>query len=214
MVDVRELFLETGAVAVDVVGDPAVAEAWSMPSALPGMTVGALAAHLARALSTVRRYLDLEPPSGGGPPLDAAGYLVAVLPDTDREAPVNRAVLGRAIEGADVGAPAVRAGAADDLAWLRRSLGPLDHGRVLSVLGGTPVRLEEYLATRIVEFVVHLDDLEHSVPALGPAAVPDEAGALAVGVLAEAARRRTSTAAMVALLARRERVGDEPPRAF
>jgi hypothetical protein len=212
--DVRDLYLASGGIVVDTVQDAAVAAAWPAQSALPGMTVGALVAHTARALSTVRGYLDGDAPPADGPVLDAAGYVVAVLPDTDRDAPVNRSVLGRAVSGAASGHGAVTAQAVDDLASLRRTLPQLPADLRLSVLDGTPVTLDEYLATRIVELVVHLDDIDHSVPRLDPEPLPDEACAVAVGVLAEVARRRTSTAAMVALLARRERVGSELPHAL
>jgi len=39
-------FLEAAAVAVDLLGTPQVAARWADPSALPHMTVGALAQHL------------------------------------------------------------------------------------------------------------------------------------------------------------------------
>ena len=66
-----------------------VAERWHEPSALDGHTVGSLAAHLARSVFTVQRYLAAPP--GSGETTTAAGYLVAVLGVADPVAvPVPR----------------------------------------------------------------------------------------------------------------------------
>lgn len=214
MAAVRDLFVETAAAALEAIGDRAVATAWGEPSALPGLTVGALAAHEARALSTVRRYLDGD--DGSEPPtlLDAAGYVLSVLPDTSRDSDVNVGVAARATAAAQDGSTAVVTAAAGDLAWLRQTLPDLPATRTVRVKDGVGMLLDDYLETRIVELVVHHDDLAVSLPDAGLDDLPDEAGQVAVAVLAEVARRRSSTSAMVATLARRERAPAEPPRAL
>ena len=214
MTDVRQLYLDTAGVAIAAWDDPVVAEAWEQDSALEGMTVGALVAHAARALVTVRRYLTGDAPGHGARPLDAAGYLLAVNPDSSPDTEANRAVRARAEQGAAPGHAAVLRRAADDLQVLTTTLPHLREGHTVVVLDGVVMKLDDYLATRILELVVHHDDLGVSLPGLTARELPDDADAVAVGVLAEVARRRSSTAAMVATLARRERAPDEVPRAL
>ncbi len=210
----RSTFIDTAAAALRLLDEPAVDAAWSGPSALPDMTVGGLAAHLARAVLTVQGYLAADGPAAGAEVVDAAGYLLTALPDTARDSDINTQVLARAEAGGRDGADGVRQRAAAALSDLRRDLPgtPADH--VLAVLGGTAIQLDDYLATRIVELVVHADDLAVSVDGIGPPALPNAGEAVAVRVLAEVARRRTSTAVMVTTLARRERAPAQVPRAF
>lgn len=210
--DVRQTYLEAAAAAVDGFADPVLLEQWDEPSALADMTVGALVAHTARALSTVRRYLGGPAPERDPQLLDAPSYLLTVLPEGDDS--VNEAVRERAADDARAGHEQVLRVATDDLASLRRTLPHLSAGHVLSVLDGAVMTLDEYLATRIVELVVHHDDILASVGEAPRRDMPDDAGAVAVAVLAEVARRRSSTQAMITALSRRERAGDGSPRAL
>lgn len=214
MSDIRDLYLETAAAAIDAFDDPAVAAAWNEPSVLDGMPVGALVAHTARALSTVRHYLGGEPPAYGDELVDAPGYVLAALPGGEEDQDVDRAVLGRAVDAAADGHLAVTRDAHDDLRALRGTLPHLSRDHILVVLDGIGLRLDEYLETRVVELVVHHDDLDVSVEGAPRRPLPDEAGAVAVGLLAEVARRRTSTQAMIVALARHERLDGDPPRAL
>lgn len=210
----RTTFIDTAATALRLLDEPAVAAAWPNQSALPGMTVGGLAAHLARAVLTVHGYLAADGPDADAEVVDAAGYLLTALPDTSRDTDVNTRVLARAEAGGQDGPDAVRSRAAEALTDLRRDLPAAATDRVLAVLGGTAIQLDDYLATRIVELVVHADDLVASVDGVDAPTLPDAGEAVAVRVLAEVARRRTSTAAMVTTLARRERAPAQAPRAF
>lgn len=214
MIDVRQLYLDTAAVAIDAWADPAIAGKWDEPSVLQDMSVGALVAHAARALVTVRRYLSGEAPPHGANPLDAAGYLIAVIPDSSPDSAANVAVRDRAATGAARGHEAVVRRAVDDLGVLRTTLPHLREGHTVVVLDGVVMRLDDYLQTRILELVVHHDDLDLSIDGVPRRDLPDDANAVAIGVLAEVARRRTSTSAMIAALARRERADVEPPRAL
>jgi hypothetical protein len=75
--------------------------------------------------------------------------------------------------------------------------------RVTVLRGQARMRLDEYLPTRIVEMVVHADDLAASVRA----ETPDLGAAVdvAIGVLVETARVAHGDLAVVRALARRER---------
>jgi hypothetical protein len=64
--------------------------------------------------------------------------------------------------------------------------------------------LDEYLRTRLVELTVHIDDLALSLD-VDPPVVPSAAYEVAIGVLVEVGRRRTSDLAVLRALTRRER---------
>lgn len=62
-------FLTAASIAVELIRRPRVADRWRQPSALPKMSVGALACHLGR--QTVRAQ-ELLPVTTEVPPLDSA----------------------------------------------------------------------------------------------------------------------------------------------
>lgn len=210
----RDLFLATATACVDALDDGRLAAVWDQPSALAGMTVGGLVAHTTRAVLTVERYLAAPPPPVDAARVDAAGYLLAALPDTSPDSDTNRQVLARAEEGGTPGQPAVVARLRSALDVLRDQLPIAPTQRPLTVLGGLAIALDDYLATRVLELVVHLDDLDASVDGFAPPALPTGAAGTTVGLLAEAARRRHGTSAMVTTLARAERAPAATPRAF
>ena len=55
---VRHMVIDSSVVAATLVNSPQVQDQWDQPSALAGMTVGALAAHLVRATGATLAYLD------------------------------------------------------------------------------------------------------------------------------------------------------------
>ena len=60
---VRGLVVEAVEAAAGLIGRDEVAARWDEPSALAGMTVGALCAHLVRAAGAVLAYLDRTDPA-------------------------------------------------------------------------------------------------------------------------------------------------------
>ena len=62
---VRGLVIEAVEAAAALIGRDEVAARWDEPSALAGMTVGALCAHLVRAAGAVLAYLDRTDPTAG-----------------------------------------------------------------------------------------------------------------------------------------------------
>jgi uncharacterized protein (TIGR03083 family) len=195
---VREAFLEAAATVPGVV--EAVAPEWARPSALDGWSVGGLAGHFARGLGTVAGYLGAAPPSGGTV-VDAPGYFLHF--DIDDPA-LNEAVLRRGIDAGETGPDAVAARARDDFDLVTRAVGDSAADRQLAVFGGLVMGLDEYLRTRLVELVVHRDDLEASVglpiPSMPPPAVDE-----ALAVLVTMAERKHGALPVIRALARRER---------
>lgn len=137
--------------------------------------------------------------------VDAAGYLVAVLGDVDPvDSDVHRFVRQRATDEAAAGHADLCARVALTRQHLAVVLPASDLQHPITVIDGVVLPLTEYLRTRTVELVVHLDDVCASIGADSP----DDLGAafdVAAGVLAQVAVRRAGPWATLRSLARRER---------
>jgi hypothetical protein len=175
-----------------------VAAAWDAPSVLTGQSVGSLAGHLARgAVWLVGEYLDQEPPASAT--FDSPdAYYAAVVDILDDAA--HQAIRDRGAAVAAGGWASVSATARDRLAALEPRLLGESPDRLLPVLGGA-MRLDDYLPTRIVEQVVHLDDLARST---GGATwrTPDANVRLALTIGALVGLRRRGPVAMIRALYR------------
>lgn len=196
----RELFLANASVVLSALSDPRVADSWNHESVLEEQTIGSLAGHLARgSVWVVGDYLEAEAADG---PVDfetAAEYFAAVattLTDDDHASIRQR---GSAI-AAD-GHEMLVAQLASRLAGLRELLANQDVGRRVTVFAGKVMRLDDYLLTRLVEQVVHLDDLARSL-GVGPWPTAPGAEAVVVSCGAEIGRQRFGGAAMIRTLYR------------
>ena len=208
MTDRRALYLACCDSALELLAHPALAERWAAPSALEAYTCGALAGHLVRSLLTVDEYLANGTPGLPDEGLDAVEYFHRALGDVHPvDAAVHVSVRERSAALAGDGAADLLARATALAVRLRSDLPAAPADLVVTVFGGMRMRLDDYLDTRFVELLVHLDDLAVSLGAAAPG-VPDEAATRTVGVLAELARRRHGTAALLRTLARTERAPD------
>lgn len=198
----RSVFLATAEAVSPLLHDERVAAAWSSPSALDGFTVGALAGHLARAVETVWLYLEEpEPPDSGL--VDRSRYFVGVGGPTTGADPA--AIRARAEAAAAPGAVAVAVGFDERVAQLRDRLASERPDRRVATMQGTaPMSLDEYLPTRVIELVVHGDDLATSVGA-DPPRFPASASDVVIATLVGTARLRHGDLAVVRALTRRER---------
>jgi hypothetical protein len=206
---IAPLFLTCAGRAADAIASPEVAAAWDADSALEGYAVAGLAGHLARAVLTVETYLDRAPDGvedDASALTDASGYLAAVLGEEDPvSSDLHRGVRLRGAETAADGPSALAAAVRDTVARLGGRLDEATLGRPLRVLDGVTLTVADYLRTRLVELVVHLDDLAVSVERSFADTLPDEAFAEVADVLARVAVRRHGGLATVRSLARRER---------
>ena len=219
-----ELFLRVAEHVEDVLAGAEVARRWNEPSALRGYSVGGLAGHLARAVLTVERYLDAPPPEDGiartrtagaqagddRPPddrvTDAPGYLVAVLAGHDPvDSAFHQSVRNRGDEEASGGPAALVERLRAARSGLAERLAAVDPRQRIAVLGETVMSVEDYLDTRLVELVVHLDDLVVSVGGDTAPQLAPEAYERVACVLASVAARRVSGLALVRSLSRAER---------
>lgn len=198
--DVPSLFLEGADVVAEAIGDPAVAEAWDRPSVLEDQRVSGLAGHLARSgVWVVADYLDAGEPEGP-PDFNSAGHYFATFADA-ASLDDHRAIRDRGAAVAAVGHDELVETLVARLDALRPRLESLPVDHLIAVLDGKVMRLDDYLMSRIVEQVVHLDDLARSVDQ-EPWELPIAAEALAMSVGLDIACRRSGTDAVLRALYR------------
>lgn len=201
---VTELFLDLAGRAAGLVSSDEVRARWDEASALQGYTVAGLAGHLGRAVLTVEKYLGAGGTDAPGR-MNAARYFAAILGDHD---PIGSGFHGqvraRGEETAAAGAEALAQAVLDSCERLRNQLDERALAGGVEVLAGVNMTVADYLKTRVVELVVHMDDLAVSV-GLADLELPGGAHELAAGVLGELAAIRSGGWATVRSLARAER---------
>jgi uncharacterized protein (TIGR03083 family) len=198
---VIEAYLSAAATAGDLLRSPALPPAWTAPSALEDFRVSGLAGHLARGVFTLEKYLDTPPPGPDTRLIDAATYLIQVA---DLSPEDNLQVRERGEVEAEAGPQELIDRYDAAVARLRPRLAALAVTHPVPMVGGNVLPLGECLVTRLVELLVHSDDLAVSIGVPSPEF--DEAPAdLVVSVLSRFARRRHGTAPVLRALARQER---------
>jgi hypothetical protein len=205
--DTRTQYLHAARTALALLEHDAVAAAWDAPSALDGFTTGGLAAHLAQQITSVAAALDTDLAGKATVALldhyDRAAWLAA---DIDNE--VNTAIRAGSEHRADAGPDTVLADARAALARLDTVLPGMDAAAPLTnAHWAYAMRLDDLLRTRIMEFVVHADDLAVSAGIDTPV-FDEDAFDTAVWILTRLAARRHGQAALVRALARTERAPD------
>jgi hypothetical protein len=208
---VVEAFLASARHAGDVLASPAVGAGWRSPSALAEMSVGALAGHLFLVLRRVLKHLD-EPVAeacepGAAPATDMCPAIhmwesVRVERPEDLDRPLHTKVREDGAHVAAWGWEAVRRAYADRLAVLSTRLRAAPYSAV-ALEGGT-MAFPAYLSTRIVEMLVHADDLAASV-GIQPPPPPADAVDTALGLLVDAARQAYGDVELIRALTRHER---------
>jgi Mycothiol maleylpyruvate isomerase N-terminal domain len=197
-------YLAAAAAAAGLVSDPAVAERWAEPSALTGMSVGALAGHLARQILNIEALLAQgaceDPPI---PLLEhyARSAWLGAAPDDPSNVTVRESSAAEAAGGP--AALARRTTAALGRLAERLPGEPLDQS-VLVPWGPWPLTLADLLITRMMEIAVHDDDLACSVGRPTPA-LPDDVTDTVVVLLARLAVRRHGPVTVVRAFSRAER---------
>ena len=189
---------------------PEIAARWAEPSSLSGYSVGGLAGHLVRGVRAVETALTTEPQKRDRL-VSAAEYWTLAL-DPDDSGPLNTGLRERGELMGSQGHEAVTAELDRLLAMLSKRLPAERVDRLVSVLDGITMRLDDYLVTRIVELAVHADDLATSV-GLEPT-LPTAVLAVAIHSLVDVARLRHGDLAVLRALSRRERQTPEILRAF
>ncbi|GAB4003284.1 hypothetical protein GCM10029992_44340 [Glycomyces albus] len=206
MSDPRGQYVSAARTAQGLLEAREVADAWASPSALAGFTVGGLAGHIAAQVHSTAAALEDDFADkeriGLFEHFGRAAWLRADLDDVP-----NRSIRDGGQEAAALGPEPVLEAYRKALAGIEAVL----PGRDGAETGGNPhwayaTSLDDFLITRILEFVVHSDDLACSVGMPMPvfeAAVFDTAA----WVLVRLSAARHGQAPLVRALARTERAG-------
>ncbi|NUP01898.1 MAG: hypothetical protein HOV96_03995 [Nonomuraea sp.] len=204
MGEIRQSYLVAATSAVSLLRDPAVAASWDKPSALTEFSVAGLAGHLAHQIVRVADALDSG--AEAGEPIRLIEHYTRspwVQAGLDHESNVSVRVGG---EAAAADGPA---------ALVERTQALLD--RLLAVVPAEPedrvvhlpwaswsLRLDDFLLTRVMELVVHSDDLAASVGVDTPE-LPGSVIEPVVELLARLAVHRHGPTAVIRALSRAER---------
>ncbi len=209
--DVRDLFLDSLARTRPLLASDELTRAWDRPSLLAELSVAGLAGHLVRAAVSVERYLDADEPAATPIGPDDYYHVLALPPDPDHE--MNRAIRDRGLDAAAAGPAALLELFDGSVATLRDRFAAEGADRRLTVVAGLVLTLDGYLVTRLVELLVHADDLAQSLRVATPD-YPPEAHATARDCLIGVAVLGHGDLAVLRALTRRERDAVEALRVF
>lgn len=205
---VAAAFPDAARAAADLATSAAVADRWEEESACAGMSVGGLAHHLLGQVENAVRLLD-APPATARPIPVLEHYRRAAWVSEDHDGEANTGIREGSDEQARTGPAALATVAAVALAALPRALAPVLAGErlpdgVLVPWQGWSLSAEDFLLTRLMEIVVHSDDLAVSVGVEPPTWSP-EVLAPVLGLLAGVAVERHGQDALVRALSRPQR---------
>ncbi len=204
MTPIRKQYLTAAGTAVALLSEHAVEASWEADSALEGFTVGGLAAHLGGQI--VSGVEALEADYGGK---DAVGVLEHFARAAWRGGDIGNEYNTAIREGGEASARAGHAGVVAAAAGALKTLHERVPGLGDDAVGGGSrwpyvMTFDDYLVTRILEIVVHADDLAVSAGVATPEFDPDVLDT-AVWVLGRLAAARHGQAALVRALSRSER---------
>ncbi|TYB94050.1 hypothetical protein FXF53_27375 [Micromonospora sp. WP24] len=199
---IRPAFLDAAETAATLLREPMLVERWSAPSALPDFSTGGLARHLANQLTHTVTFLAAAPGTSA----------ISVLEHFTGNAWVTSGV--DSADNIDIRRRSEQAAAsttATDLADLvdaalteLRTTVPAEPADRIVDLGDWGLQVDDFLLTRVVELVVHVDDLAISLGLPMPAMPETTAGAV-IKLLSSLAAWRHGSLNVIRALARQER---------
>ena len=192
-----------GDALVELVADPAVAAAWTRESALPGMTVGGLTRHLVSQPECAVEFLGIPPPQHAAE-LSLKDYFGRVdwlyaAVDSEENTSIRDDFNELALPG-HAASVAILDQARAELPAAIASAGPAVYVPWQECL----LKLDDFLVCRLLEIVVHADDLAVSIGRPSPQ-FEDEVRDPVMSLLATLAVQRRGQDAVVRALARTER---------
>ena len=202
----RSLVVEAVEAAAELMGRPSVAAQWNEPSALEGMTVGALAAHLVRAAGATIAYLDRTPADtpDDGDLLTPITYFHAAL-----DSPIHEQIKTVSAKESAIGYEATLEKCRTLAVDMKSRLASEPEDRLVGALGGRLLTLDDFCRTRLIEVLLHMDDLAVSVDEVRPET--DPAGpAIVIDICIGITRRVHGDWNTLYALARAERAGPTP----
>lgn len=204
MEDVRRIWIDTSQIALDFVREPRIIVRWSDESSLPKMTIGALVGHVLHSgILYLEESLDQSVPTDR--PIRASTLFSMVPLDGDDDVNVDVREVALAQDTAGPRELIERATACRARLVVRLGEEPADRVLAMAASGYTvPCMLDEFLAARILELVVHLDDLMASLGDL-EVDLPREAVAVACHLGIDICMRRHGPMPVMQALYRRDR---------
>ncbi|HEY3528734.1 MAG TPA: maleylpyruvate isomerase N-terminal domain-containing protein [Nocardioides sp.] len=200
--ELRGPFAAAVEVATDLVLSPEVEARWQEESACADMSVGALARHLVSQWFNAERLL--RAPAGEAPIPVVEHYLraawVSAGHDDEANVQIRRDSEVIAAEGPD----SMRVLVGELEPRLAEALASDRRGPVLVPWQGWSLSEHDFLLTRLIELVVHSDDLAASIDVTTPD-FPDDVVTPVLGLLTDVAIRRHGQWALVRALARPQR---------
>ena len=199
---IRDAFLSSAATAGTLLREPALAARWSEPSALGDFSVGGLARHLANQVTHAVPLLAADPGASAVPVLEHYTRNAWVTSGIDGRD--NVAIRRKGEAHAAVTTPGALADEFDvALAELHRVVPVEPDDRVVD-FRAWGLTVDDFLLTRVMELVVHTDDLAVSLGVPTPE-LPPAATEATILLLSRVAAWRHGPLAVVRALARRER---------
>ena len=202
----RPPFLDAAEVTLTLLREPEVAARWDEPSALPEMTVGALAEHLAVQVVSGARGLTDDAWAPRGETVELVEHYrrsAWVGADINSEANVGirQSAAAAAADGPDAVVERVRAALASVDPW------PTEIRPTVSMPHWKwSMATDDFLTTRMMEMVVHADDLCAGLELETPL-FPRSVSAPVFALLVAVAEDKHGQAAVTRALTRKERAG-------
>ncbi|MBF9067228.1 maleylpyruvate isomerase N-terminal domain-containing protein [Streptacidiphilus fuscans] len=204
MTQARELYLSAADSAAKLLAAPEVADAWFQPSALAKLSVQGLAGHLAGQVFLVPTVLAEREPTE--PAISIHAYYARVSwIGSDLDTPFNQAIRSGGEEDAAEGPAALATRVAASVEALRAGLPGVPNRRVRRPTWGPwSISFDDFVTSRLLELVVHSDDLAYSVGVPTPE-FPAAAVETVVDLLTRIALRRHGATDVLRALSRSER---------
>jgi Mycothiol maleylpyruvate isomerase N-terminal domain len=190
-----------------LLGRAEVAAAWPEPSAIAGYTVGGVASHAVHSVLWLEQLLKNVEPVGLRTVTTLEYFGPNRIEGSDDADPFSASLRAAAEAFAQTGPEIVNAAcitARDELVGLLTDASVARAVSVVRVPGGQ-VPLGEYLRTRVLEIVVHGDDVACSVAGMTVVGPPPDSMATCIDVCLELARARAGDLPVLRAFTRRER---------
>ena len=205
----RDVFFGATSSLADLIACSTVGDHWGEWSCLEGFTVGGIAGHIVRSVQALVDLLERPIPEGARIVTPAQFFGVDKPKGPVLDDPIAKFIVADGENRADFGQGAVVGTFLELVDQAERVLGDLTATTIIPTIripdGVTFLGI--YLTTRIVELVVHGDDLASSVGIDWQP--PFAAGALAIGMLVQIASEQNGTVEVLRVLARSERAASD-----